>query len=88
MTAKAPDYQRQADALLAKYPYDPKIDPAVYQTGSPERLRGVPPGARESLAMIYVRSLKRWQRDAELDLRARHGKPGVLVDDPTQERYR
>ncbi len=81
------EVEKRAAELLQRYPYDPKINPSVYETGSPERLRGCPEGVRESVARIYVRSFPRWQREAELALRARQGKP-VVIDDPTTERYR
>ncbi len=74
-------------ALLAKYPYDPQINPAVYEVGSPERLRGMPEGMRESLARIYVRSKPRWSRQAEMELRARQGKPALHVEDESGRRY-
>lgn len=80
------EVETRAAELLKRYPYDPKINPSVYETGSPERLRGVPDGARESLARIYVRCFPKWQREAEVALRARQGKPAVY--DPTTERYR
>lgn len=58
-----------AVALLARYPYDPDFDPATVPEGSPERLRGCPPGMRESLAAIYARGRKRWAAEArELDV--------------------
>lgn len=82
------DVEARAADLLRRYPYDPQINPSVYEAGSPERLRGVPEGMRESLARIYVRCFPKWQRDAELALRARQGKPAAYVEDPTQERYR
>lgn len=81
------EVEAHAAELLRRYPYDPAISPAVYETGSPERLRGVPPGSREILARIYVRSHRRWQREAELELRARLGKPAVLAEDESSTRY-
>ncbi len=77
----------RAEELLRRYPYDPQIRPEVYETGSPERLRGCPPGSRESLAIIYVRSFPRWQREAELRLRERQGKPAVHVEDESERKY-
>lgn len=73
-----------AIALLARYPYDPKADPSKYPEGSPERLRGVPPGMREPLAAIYVRSRSRWQAEAkEFDLPETHPGwyPGAKSED-------
>ncbi len=81
------EVEKRAAELLRRYPYDPKINPSVYETGSPERLRGCPEGVRESLARIYVRSFPRWQREAELALRARQGKPAVMVQDESEKRY-
>lgn len=79
--------EARAAELLKRYPYDPTINPAVYEVGSPERLRGVPEGMRESLARIYVHSHPRWVRDAELNLRRRHGKPEVHVVDESERRF-
>jgi hypothetical protein len=78
---------KRVAALLEKYPYDPEINPAVYEVGSPERLRGCPDGMRESLARIYVRSHGRWSREAELALRERLGKPAVHVVDESERRF-
>ncbi len=75
------EIESRADALCAMYPYDPQIRPEVYEVGSPERLRGVPPGMREILARIYVRSFPRWQREADMAIRERLGKPKLAQDD-------
>ena len=79
---------RRVRELLDRYPYDPRINPAVYELGSPERLRGVPEGMREPLARIYVRQFPNWQREAELALRQRQGKPAVLPEEPDEAERR
>ncbi len=69
--------QARADELLRRYPYDDRIDPSVYEECSPERLRGVPPGMREALALIYARNETKWLKDAQKSWRRYEGKPEV-----------
>lgn len=67
----------RAKELLRQYPYDPKISASVYGS-SPEALRGVPPGIRESAANIYARNEKQWRRESQLAARRFSGAPEVL----------
>jgi len=72
-------------ALLARYPYDPKVKPELLPIGDPERLRGVPPEFREHMAGILVRQEARWKHQEELARRRHDGKPEVL--DESEKRF-